>query len=394
MENKKTSPIRYLLPPIIVIIGIAILIGFTKSRSKPPKVERIFPGVLVEVITADISSRTISVTGHGTVKPRHEINLIPQVSGKIEWVNPQFVAGGRFKAGEEILRIEQIDFQLAVNQAEAAVASTEFALKLAKANAEVARNDWETMQKSHRRLTGSTLQNEPDGLVLHEPQLKQAEANLASAKAVLDLALLRLERTVIKAPFACIIRQKHIDIGQFVNAGTPAATLFSIAVAEIEVGISQSELAGISIPGSKALIILRLGEKSFHWDGLVNRSLGFINERERLASVIVQVSDPYTTNDSNRPALSVGSFVEVRIEGEEQQNIFPIPRHALRDGSTVWVAKSDSTLDINNVVVSALTQDEAIVQSGIAEGDRIIVSSISGAAPGLKLRLRHATVIE
>jgi multidrug efflux pump subunit AcrA (membrane-fusion protein) len=181
MENKKASPLRYVLPPLIVLFGIAILIGFTKSRSKPPKVARVFPGVLVEVITAEISNRTISVIGHGTVKPLHEINLIPQVSGKIEWVNPQFVAGGRFHLGEEILRIERIDFLLAVDQAEAAVASTEFALKLAQANADVARKDWETMQKSHQRLTGSTQRSEPDGLVLHEPQLKQADAKLASA---------------------------------------------------------------------------------------------------------------------------------------------------------------------------------------------------------------------
>ena len=394
MENKKASPRRYILPPLIVIIGIVILIGFTKSRSKPPKVTRVFPGVLVEVITAELSDRTIKVTGHGTVKPLHEINLIPQVSGKIEWVNPQFVAGGRFDAGEEILHIEQIDYQLAVDQAEAAVASTDFALKLAQANADIARKDWEIMQKSHQRLTGSTEQSEPDGLVLHEPQLKQAEANLASSQAVLDLTLLHLERTIIKAPYDCIVRQKHIDIGQFINAGAPAATLFSISIAEIEVGIRQQELSRLLIPGSEAIVTLRLGENFYIWDGIVVRSLGFINEHERLARVVVQVSNPYLTNDGDKPALSVGSFVEVQIEGQKLENIYPIPRHALRDGSTVWVASFDSTLAIRNVTVSALTQDEAIVQSGIAEGDRIIVTSISGAAPGLKLRLRHAVTPE
>ena len=389
MHNKKSSPIRIILPPLIIVIGIVILIGFTRSRRKPPKVERSFPGVLVEVIKAEMADRTVSVVGHGSVKPRHEINLIPQVSGKIENVNPKFVAGGSFRKGEEILRIEQIDYQLALDQAEAAVASSEFALQLAQANAEVARKDWEAMQKSHTKLTGSVSQTKPDGLVLHEPQLKQAEANYASAQAILELAALRLERTVIKAPFACRLKQKYIDIGQFVNAGTPAATLFSISMAEIEVGISQRELTRLSVPGSKAEVVLKLGEDSYRWVGRVDRSLGFINERERLARVVVQVPHPYSNNDTNKPVLSIGSFVEVAIEGRKLEGIYPIPRHALREGSSVWVATPDSTLTIRDVVVSTLTSEEAIIQNGISAGEWIITSSISGAAPGLKLRVRQ-----
>ena len=154
-------------------------------------------------------------------------------------------------------------------------------------------------------------------------------------------------------------------------------------------GINQRYLTDIKIPGSIAQGILNFGKESFSWEGRVDRSLGFINERERLARVVVRVENPYSMKDPKKPALSIGSFVEVIITGRKLENVYPIPRHALRDGSKVWIAKPDSTLGIREVIISALTRDEAVIESGIAEGERIIVSSISGAAPGLKLRLRE-----
>lgn len=383
---EKKSRLRFILPPVITVIAIIIMVGITLSKRKPPKMEHHFSGVLVDVMKTGIESRFATVTGHGTVRPRHEVTLSPQVGGKVEWVDPRFVAGGQFRKGEALIRIEQEDYLLGVEQAQAAVAGAEYALAVATADAEVAGKEWKTMQSATKNITGSEKRT-PDALVLREPQLKQAEANLASAKAALSMAQLRLERTEITAPFNCHVRFKSVDPGQLVNVGTPTGAIYSTDLAEIEVGIPIGELMWLEIPGAKATVRLTLDETvKYEWEGKIVRGLGTIDERERLARVVVQVRNPYASTSGDKPALNVGTFVEVEIQGREINDIIPLPRKAIRDESTVWISTQDSLLEVRKVKVERLTTNEALVSDGIMPGEYVILSPVTGAATGLKVK--------
>ncbi|MDP8228262.1 MAG: efflux RND transporter periplasmic adaptor subunit, partial [Candidatus Electryoneaceae bacterium] len=320
-------------------------------------------------------------------KPRYEVVLSSQVSGKVEWVAPRFVAGGRFNEGDELIRIEQEDYQLAVKQAQASVAGASYALAVAKANSEIAQNEWETMQSARNILGSGSTDSHPDALVLREPQLHQAEANLVSAEATLELAELRLSRTVIFVPFNCIIRNKSVDPGQNISMGAPIGMIFSTDMAEIEVGIPISELLWMEIPGASATVSLNFNDGvHFSWDGRVDRNVGVIDERERLARVVVRVNNPYRRRNDNTPVLSVGTFVEVEIEGREITDIIPMPRKVIREGSTVWIALPDKTLEIRHITVDRMTATEALISGGLRPGERVITSQISGATTGLKVR--------
>ncbi len=386
MEEKK-SKLRYIIPPLVLILGIAIMVGLTASKKKPPKVEHTFSGVLVQTTEANIETRTATIKGHGTVKPRYEVTLSPQVSGKVEWVDPRFVAGGRFNKGDELIRIEQEDYKLAVKQAQASVAGMKVALAVAEADVEIARNEWETMQSARDILGSGSTDFKPDALVLKGPQLRQAGANLASAEAALGLAELRLSRTVIHAPFNCQVRNKLVDPGQNINLGSPIGMIYSTDLAEIEVGVPISEMLWMEIPGASATVKLNLnGTTQFSWEGHVDRNVGVIDERERLARIVVQVKNPYRKHGDNTPTLSIGTFVEVEIEGREITDIIPMPRKVIREGSNVWIVTSNNTLDIRKVVVQRLTSTEALISDGLRSGERVITSQVSGAAPGLKVR--------
>ncbi len=384
----KRSIIRFILPFLIIIVGIIILAALTMSRRKPEKQSVGFPGVLVETVKAEKIPRKVVVRGHGVAKPLKEISLAAQAPGKVEWVHPDFLAGGEFKKGEILIRIEQEDYRLAVEQAKAQVAQAEYSLALAEANVNVARKEWESMREAQKNLElpGYDANEEPDALVLRQPQLKQAQAALESAQAALQAAELRLKRTEIEAPFDCRIRKESVDPGQFINAGSPIAALFSTDIAEIEVGLPLSESIWLEIPGADAEVNLDVNGETFSWFGKVDRSLGVIDERERLATVVVQVKEPYKIKNGSKLPLSIGSFVEVEIQGPRLTDIYPLPRRALRDNSTLWIAVQDSILEIRNVKVKRLTPNEVFIVSGLKEGEMVITSSISGAAPGLKVR--------
>lgn len=360
----------------------------TASRKKPPQTEPQYQGVLVKYIEAQLKTRSSIIRGNGTVKPRFETQLSSQVPGKITWVNPDFVAGGSFNKGEVLLRIEPDDYELAVKQAEAVVSSAEFGLAVEKANSEVARSEWQAMKKANIQLsTGSDNSNsEPDALVLREPQLRQANANLESAQAALEKAKLALKRTEIIAPFNCLLRMKMADPGQYVNPGQTVAVVYSIDIAEIQVGVPITELLQMKIPGASAKVVIRLNGRTFTWKGVVQRTLGTIDERERLAQVVVQVKNPLKKRSAEDIELNIGSFVEVEIEGKNFDSVIPLPYQCLRSNSEIWIIDEDDRLSLKEVTVDRKTNLEIWISSGLEPGEKVIYTSVSGAAQGMKLR--------
>ncbi|MBT7616304.1 MAG: HlyD family efflux transporter periplasmic adaptor subunit, partial [Calditrichaeota bacterium] len=210
---------------------------------------------------------------------------------------------------------------------------------------------------------------------------------LASANAALSLAKLRLDRTILYAPFNCRIRQESIDKGQYLNPGVSVARLFSTDMVEIDVGIPLSEVMWLDIPGATAAVHLHVDGKTFIWDGKVDRSVGVIGEKERLAYVVVQVKDPLKIQDDKDIELSIGTFVEVEIRGHFLDNIVSLPRQALRDDSNVWVVNDEGLLNVRKVSVERMIPGEVLISDGLNTGDKVILSSIIGGAEGMKLRV-------
>ncbi|MBK6765841.1 MAG: efflux RND transporter periplasmic adaptor subunit [bacterium] len=382
MTAEKSKVRRILVPAAIILGGFAIMFTLIASRKKPEQKTAVFPGVLVETTVARPDSHRAEITGTGTVRAKQEISLAPQVGGRVEWVSELFVSGGHFKRGELLCRIEEIDYQLAVEQAEARVAQAEVALAIEKAQADVARREWERM-----RDTQQTTTELPEALVLRGPQMKQAESNLASARASLRQAELARDRTGVRAPFDGRVKREFVDVGQMVAPGAQIAIIYSTDVAEIEVGIPLDELAWLELPGSTATVTLRAADQIFTWTGRVERTLGVLDSIGRLARVVVRVDNPYETRADGGPELAVGSFVSVAIRGKQVANVTPLPAHALRSGNIVWIATQADTLELRSVRPYFHAADSVFIGGELRAGERIVTSGINGAANGLKLRL-------
>ena len=392
-SNPMTEPRRgrlwKWLPVLIILGGAAIMFGLAKSRRAPVRAAPRSQGALVDVIEVKTADRRVFLTGTGTVAPRHEVILIPQVTGKIEWVHPDLAAGGRFLEGAELLRIEQADYLLAVERAQVQIAQADYQLEVTRANAAIAEREWALMNAVQERRGAQATSGEPNPLVLHEPQLRQAQAGLTSARAALSAAELSLERTILRAPFNCRVRRQHASPGQLVGPSSQIAVLYATDLVEIEVGLHVADLAWLEMLGTNAEVTLDTGEATYAWSGRVDRRIGVMDEVGRLARVVVQVTDPFEL-EPGRPELSIGSFVSVAIAGRWVRQTIPIPRRALREKRTVWVVDSNETLGIRAVTLHRLTPTEAFVADGLTDGDRVVLTSLSGAAPGMHLRIAGA----
>lgn len=369
------------------VIGVAFL-AVTTLVSTAPEPERANSAPRpVAVFVEETQRETVSltVTSQGEARPRTQINLVPEVGGRITYVNPDFIEGGFFEAGETLVRIEDADYRLAVTRAEAQVAQAQQALTREQAESDLARSEWEELGEG-----------EASSLTLREPQLAEARAQLAAASATLQGARLDLQRTRISAPFSGRVRSINADLGQFVSPGTPLGEVFSTDQVLVRLPLTDYDLGLLGIPiafnaetdggGIPVTLTATLAGQRQEWLAEITRTDSAIDSQTRVLYAIAEVDDPYGAAASNGAPLAVGLFLTARIEGREVENAYVLPRSALRGENTVLVAEPGGTLSVRSVDVVTSNDESLIVSSGVGAGEMVVISPIRGANDGMRIQ--------
>jgi RND family efflux transporter MFP subunit len=368
---------------LIFILGAALVFALMMATREDVTMQRMtIPAPRVKVMTADVGPTRVRITGEGTVSPLREIDLVPQVGGRIVFMSRALVDGGMFKKGELVLSIDPVDYQLAVKSAEARVKDLESILLLTEEEAEAAREEWKISN-------GDQEDSDPPPLVAKEPQLAAARAALDGAKADLDKARLNLERTEIRAPFDGRISSKSVDLGQFITMGQRLARMFSVEAAEIMVPLEDVDLRWIEVPGftsgdsgeSQARVIATIAGREVERPAQLMRTEGRLDERTRMVNVIVRVDRPYDA----RPPLAMGLFVRVQIEGITLPSAVWLPRSAIREGSVVYTVDGESRVRIKAVDIARYDRDDVLVRSGLDNGDLVVTSPMKIVTEGMKV---------
>jgi RND family efflux transporter MFP subunit len=376
--------LKLLLPIALVVAGLiaaAILVATRPDVDTSPP-EAVAP--LVRVIGVSPETVRLRVTTHGTVAPRTESDLVPEVSGRIEWVSPSFVSGGFFEADDPLVRIDARDYQVA--------------LELARANLAKARSEFERESKELERQKNLAEQEiaSPARLDAAVTAERVTRAALRQARANLDKAERDLARAEIRAPFKGRVRERTADVGQFVNRGAPMARLYATDFAEIRLPISDEDLAFLDLPlwyrseaeranGAPVELRARFAGAEHVWEGRVVRTEGEIDPKTRMVHVIARVDDPYARSE-DRPPLAVGLFVEAQIFGRETEGVVKVPRAAMRGTDQLLAADAEDRLRFRRVEVARAARNEVVIRSGLEPGDRVIVSPIEAAVEGMRVR--------
>jgi RND family efflux transporter MFP subunit len=378
-----------LLAIVVVALGIVVTFIFIKLKKPPQQVEQDMLAPLVKVEQLHVRDIPMVIQGYGTVNPKVEVEIIPEVAGKVVYIHPEMKVGGLIRANEKILQIDPRDYELAVRQAEATVADATVQLDTERAEAEVARKEW-------NQLHPGVEPTSP--LVLREPQIRKAKATLDSAQAQLAIAKLRLERTSLSLPFDALVTSESVDLGQYVVGGQSLARAYGTEAVEIEVPLETDELAWFDVfensifaNGDKDVaektpvkVISDFAGTEHTWQGYVVRTTGQVDKTSRMISVVVEVPNPFKVSDS-RPPLLPGVFAEVMIQGKNLLNAVAVPRDAIREGNKVWVV-NDDRLHIHTLKIVRTDKDFAYTNIGLEDKSQIITSSIDVVVDGMKVR--------
>ena len=392
MEGKTVASKTFkTLAPILLIGGAAaitaLLIANRPQNLLAPAEER---SLLVDVAEVHLQDLRIPIQAQGTVTPHRDTTMVAEVGGKIIDVSPAFNTGGFIAEGDVLLRIDDRDYQAKLLKAKALLETAESNLAQEKGRVEVARREWERVPKTTRRSKAAR------DLYLRKPQLEQAQAELLSAQADLRKAGYDLERTIIRAPYDCLIKEKRSDLGQYVAPGTPVVRIFPVDYAEVRLAIPQSRLAYLDLPGVTGFtteeappvdLYTDISGLVTHWPAHLYRTEATLDERSRVLFVVARIDDPYALKVGNQQPLRIGSFVKANILGREMNDLVILPRYVLRAGNQLWVVDEQMRLRNRNVTTLRTQGDEIYVSGGLQEGDLVSLTSFSDALPGMAVRI-------
>jgi RND family efflux transporter MFP subunit len=373
-------------PVAVLAAGFVIVQVLADARPRPEQAEEEQRLVSLYVDQVEAETVQVSVRTQGEVRPKTEIDVVPQVSGRIVAISESFNDGAAFRAGDLLVKIDDTDYQLALVRAESRVAAARTELERQLATQDIKEQEW-----ADNRSRGE----KPTDFALNKTQVAEARAALRSAEADLRQARLDLERTEIRVPFDGHVRQRSVGIGQFVAAGMPLGRVFSSDTVEVRLPLTDTQLAELNLPLGYAAgdaepapavhFSIRLGNRDYEWLGRLVRVSAAVDEDTRLIYATAELRDPYGLGSSEGMPMAVGLFVNARIGAISEQQAMVMPRLALRAEDQVYVINEKNRLEIRTVDVLATSEERVVVASGVNPGDQVVTSTLPNAVDGMEV---------
>ena len=371
------------LKPLFILLGafaLSYLLWLLGQVQPDPVEEAPAPDVIVEILTPE--DFQIKISSNGTTTPLTQTVLTAEVGGEVIYRSKKFSEGSSVIEGEILAKIDDTDLQLQYKNALLQLANAEVQYSLQLAEAEVAKQAWEKM--------GDGIASD---LTLKKPQLKQAEALLAVAKAQVSSAEKKLDKTEIVAPYAGRIQNVNIDLGTTIIPGQPVGAIYTSSEIEVTLAVQDNDLQFLSIPmdgrkldpSEQALVEIKSFYKGKNqtWIGRLERVDGVIDPITRMINLIAVFKNDFIEID--KPNLPIGLFVEAQIDGIKLKDIFSIPVNAISQNNEVYIVNNDNELVSIKLPILKKYSDFVIVKDGLKAGERIVTSKLSTASNGIKV---------
>ncbi len=381
---------KTVLPLLVIIVAVAVAFVITNTKPEVKKRPHKKKVLAVETITLKPQIWSATIRTQGTVEARTMTTLASRVSGEVAWVSDELRPGGFFEKGDRLIKVEPIDYELAIKSAEAELAEARFVHQEEKAQSAQALLNWKRLGRREK----------PGELVLRKPQLAKARAVVDSAIAKLQRAKLDLKRTEIKAPYAGRVLEQYVDVGQFVLSGTNLVKLFAIDRVEVRLPLSEKQREQLDLPSfyrgeslkeiKKSFPIIikaKIGGITHQWQAKLSRIEGTMSRDTRQQYIVAEVEDPYQQNKLSRPPLEIGQFVEAQLRGRKNEGLFVIPRSAVQGENKVMIVDEKNRLQRRTVTILGEEGNSVVISHGLKGGDKLCTSYVPFAANNTVVRL-------
>lgn len=334
-----------------------------------------------EVTVANPQVRTVPDTVEFTGRTRG--GLVVEVRARVKgFIDQRHVEGGqRVAKGDLLYTIDQRTFAAAVRQREAEVANAKANLELAKV----------TLSRVSEAVRGNAVSKQDVDKAAAERDMATAQVELAEAN--LTTAKLDLEFTEVRAPMDGRLGIDTLDVGQLVgaNEATLLATLINDTIMYVDFTIDERQLIEMrraqegrrpGEDGRKELPIFlgTANDEGYPYEGRYNRSDNTVDPTTGTLKV-------EATFDNAKGELLPGLFVRVRATTNEREAVVAPDAAVLQDqgGRYVLAVNAENVVEKKYVRVGPVAERQRRIDDGLTAQDRIVVNGLQRARPGAKV---------
>lgn len=350
---------------------VSSLLSGTDRTPKLKDEEEFAPLVNSTIVRPE--TRRIEIVGSGAVSSQVDVQIIPQVQGRVDWLSSIMRPGGSFLKDEVLFRIEARDFELEVERRRAEVASARTNLQLEEAEGLAATREWEEITPG-----------EPvPALVARKPQIRDRRAALASAQAQLARAQLDLDRTNFSLPFNGRVVSSNVELGQFMATGQTYGTVYSLDGLEVSVPLADKDLKWLQpLDDVEAIITTSYLGVDRVIRAKATRVSAQLDAQTRFASVIVSLGE--SSNEEDTLPLVPGVFVSVTFLGPKLDSLVTVPTAAIQENGKIWTIVDQRLKAAQPEIIQ--TGPTVSLIRGLAAGSEIMLSNVPGAVENMAVR--------
>lgn len=484
MNRRRVTNI--VLPLLVLALAGGGVYAFIRYKKKPEQKEPDKPARRVRApAVRAVRNYPVRLVAYGSARPKTQVEIAPQVGGKVKYVAESFRSGLAVHKGQLLIRIEKTDYLQAKAAAEARIANLEAQLaqldaqiaqleqekrnlealeELETDRLELARQDLErTRTLYEREIASSTeldqarqavlaqrtqLRNIENQLSMIEPRRKVLRANVESTRASkrsaqveLSQAETQLARCEVVSPVTGRTLSRNVEEERPVAANAVCGVVYATDTMEVPISIDARDLRwldpehlgacerGRELPRGRIPASVRWtgdwrrepaaieADESperpetrpatrpdgtpampdrIMWPGCVNRIEAGLDPETRTVTLVVQVGNPSLDRPDATQRADAGAinmldpqmYCKVTVSGRVLDEAFLLPREALRQDGTVFVAEN-GRLVAREVEVARKMGERMLIlpNAGIAEGDRVVVTPLPAVAPGTEVEV-------
>jgi membrane fusion protein, multidrug efflux system len=370
-HSARSWPIKVAIAAFLAVIVGVIVWTAMRSPTAPAAVAAAPPIELAAVDVATVAPQTLSrsLPLSGSMLPIVQATVKSKVGGEVELMPLR--EGQDVREGEVIARIDTRNLQAQYDRQLAAVDRARADLDLATLN----RDKNRALLEKHY-ISQNTYEATESAYAGSIASLKLAEADARLAKISLDDA-------VVRAPFTGTISKRHVQPGEKVSMDSTIVTLVDLRQMVLEAAVPAADIPAVQIGQSARFKVGGFGAQEFV--GEVQRINPITEDGSRAITIYIAVPNP----DS---ALKGGMFAQGALTLDKNTPVLAVPQRAVHEeaGAAYVYTLRDETIVRTNVKVGAAAPGGGFVEvrEGLAEGDRVIVTEITGSQVGKRVVVR------
>jgi len=306
------------------------------------------PGMPVEVAVAAEQTVVETISATGQIEALQSIELRPEIEGRL--VEILVREGAEVRRGTPLFRVDDAQLRAQVARLEA-------------------ERDLAAQVLARTRALIEELATSP-------AQLDEAEANARSAQAQLDLQQVRLDRTVVRAPFSGVVGERFVSLGDYVSTATRLTTLQTVDPQRAAFQVPERYAEALAAGQTVALRVAAMREREF--SGVVQFVDPVVSLPSRAITVKARVPNPTRL-------LKPGMFIEVDLAMGERPKAVVVPEDAilpLQGADYVWVV-SNGQAARRQVELGVRTPGFVELRAGVAAGDTVVVGGVERLTEGM-----------